>query len=124
MKRRDLAAIMLAICTVRNFGWEAFPDDLKGLASKGLGGLAMCALIWIVFLMSPSRAVRLVALVWSAHELQVFICSFAFMVEPWAVLPGQPMCSARLDFDLGAIGITAIAFLAWHISRGRNGTRH
>ena len=112
-----LAIVLLAIFVTRHWGWDFFPDDLKGLASKGLGGLALLAMVWVVYSLSPSRPALGVVLFASVMELQVAICSFAFMRWPWPLMPGQPMCSAKVEFDLGSVGIVAVVWILVHIIR-------
>ena len=51
---------------------------------------------------------RVVLALWAAHEAMVVVCSAWWMFEPWSVPVGQPMCSVRAGFDLGAVGIFAV----------------
>ena len=119
--RSDLALLLLVICAMRHYGWDFFPAELKGLASKGLGGIALLAMVVIVAAQNRDLCVKLVAAWWAFEELQVVLCSFAYMAAPWPVEPGQALCSARLDIDMGAIGIVAIAWIAGFAYRNRHG---
>jgi hypothetical protein len=45
----SLALALLLVAGLRHYGWVQFPDELRGVASKGLGGvevLALLALVW------------------------------------------------------------------------------
>lgn len=109
----DLVALMLAIGATRHYAWSMFPVELAGVASKGLGGLTILALIWTVYLLSDGgRLLLAVVLWWTFEELQVVLCSMAWMVDPWYVPQGQAMCSARAGFDIGAISVIIVAGLA------------
>lgn len=113
----NLAALLLLVGTCRHYGWYAFPIDLAAVASKGIGGLAMLVLIWTVYALSEGgRLLLAVAAWWSFEEAQVALCSVAWMVEPWYVPQGQPMCSARAGFDIGAISVVLVAALAVAVS--------
>jgi hypothetical protein len=57
----------------------------------------------------------LVLIWWCFEALQTVICSVAFAIKPWVVPVGQSICSARLDFDMGALGIMFVGFLLWHL---------
>ena len=111
--RLDLALGLLAIGTSRHYAWLAFPDDLRGMASKGLGSLAALILLALVLHARPSKAVFLVVVWYAFMELQTIVCSVWYLFAPWVVQVGQPICSARLGFDLGAIGILAVAGLTY-----------
>jgi hypothetical protein len=87
------------------------------MASKGLGALLVLVLLGVVWRLS-SRSGWLMAVMgygaWSA--LQTLLCSVGYMVEPWTVQAGQGICSARLEFDLGALGLLAAAAFALRAS--------
>ena len=120
----DVAVVLLAVLFGRHYLWDHWPPELRGLASKALGALALLTLVWLVHSLAPrSPALTAVALWWSIEEVQVALCSFAYMVSPWPVAVGQSICSARLDLDLGAVGIVVVFWLALYVYRslyGRN----
>ena len=108
-----LAAWIMAAFLLREVGWSWFPAEHQGMASKALGSLLVLFLAGVVWHLAKRSKWLLAALaygIWSA--LQTVICSIAYMVQPWAVSPGQGICSARIDFDLGALGLMAAAFFA------------
>jgi hypothetical protein len=125
--RSDVAVVLLLVMGARHYLYDAWPPELRGLASKALGALALLSMVWLVVSLAPrSTPVTLVALWWSIEEVQVALCSFAYMRWPWPVAVGQSICSARLDFDLGAIGIVVVFWLSLYVYRslhGRNTTR-
>lgn len=103
---------MLMVGASRHYLWAMMPPDWRGSASKALGGAALLALIWIVYLLSTrARWLLLVLLWWSVEEMQVVLCSVAYIVELWVVPVGQSICSARLDLDIGSVTIVAVAAL-------------
>ena len=69
----------------------------------------LLALVWWLI---PARSVRLVLALWAVHEGMVVACSAWWLVKPWTVPAGQPMCSYGLGLDLGAIGILAVLLAA------------
>ena len=113
----SLAVELLLIVAAREHLWIFLPPNLQGMASKGLGAALVLVLLSMVYrLAPPSRILTAVILLAAWYSLQTMICSAAYLVEPWAVGPGQGICSARVDFDLGAIGLVLIALLAHKIT--------
>ena len=91
----------MAALVLREVGWSWFPAELQGMASKGLGAVLVLVFLCAVWRLS-SRSGWLTAAVaygaWGA--LQTVICSVV------------GICSARIDFDLGALGLLAAARFA------------
>ena len=72
LNRSNVALAMLALAAVRGYSWGIVSPDMRGLASKAVGGLALLAMIWLAYsLVRPSWTVALAASVWSVGELQV-----------------------------------------------------
>lgn len=115
MRNSGLAMILLAVGATRHYGWALADAPMRGLASKALGAVAILCLLWIVY--SLSRAAALVLLWWAWEELQVILCSTWFAFDPWPVAQGEAMCSAKLGFDLGALGVLFISLLLLRLSR-------
>lgn len=114
--RRDLAAGLLLILVAREHLWAYLPPELQGIASKGLGALLVLVLLGVVWMQSERCKWLAAALLYGAWcSLQTLLCSLAYMAEPWDVLPGQGICSARIGIDLGALGLLIVAFLAYRL---------
>lgn len=113
--RSSLPVLLLAIGASRHYGWALFDAPVRGLASKALGAAAILCLLWVVWTMS--RAAALVLLWWAWEEVQVVLCSTWFAFAPWPVQPGEAMCSAKIGFDLGALGILFVALLLLNLTR-------
>jgi hypothetical protein len=110
------AAGLLLVGACRHYLWQHFPDELQGMASKGLGAAAVLCLLAVVWRMAPSKPLGLVLMWWAWEECQVLLCSIAYMVEPWHVEVGEGICSARIGFDIGAAGILFVAYLAHRVN--------
>lgn len=111
-----LAVALLVVLAMRQYGWWFVPPELAGVASKGLGSVAALMLVYLVWLLAQrSKLLTWVALLYAWFEAQTVICTAVYMYAPWPILPGQAMCSAKMGFNLGAIGLLAIAVLA-HLS--------
>ena len=65
---------------------------------------------------SQSKPLAWVLLWWAWEEAQTLLCGAAWAAGPWPVVPGQGICSGRLDFDLGAIGILIVAAIAMRLT--------
>lgn len=123
LKSRDAALFILALGVLRHYGWVPFDPELRGIASKALGGLALLGVVPFVWKAYPSRLMALVLAWWSFEALQILICSTVWAVSPWQVPTGQSICSVGIGFDLGAIGVMAIACILWRICQVRKPDR-
>ena len=120
--RSEVACVLLLVLAARHYGYDFWPAELRGLASKALGALALVTLVWLAVLqVQRSLAIYAVALWFSVEEVQVTLCSFLYMRKPWPVQPGQSICSARLDLDLGALGIVVVFWLSLLVLRSLYG---
>lgn len=113
-----LAAGLMVLVVLRDFGWTWVEPAARGMASKGLGGLlalGALAVIWHLagLLRWPRRwlAWPIGYGVWSA--LQTVLCSAAWMVQPWQAVEGRGICEARTDLDLAALALLIAA--AWAV---------
>ncbi len=102
---------LLLLGAARHYGWELFPQELKGMASKGLGGITVLVLLWAFWWQCKESLLLPLFAWWSFEELQVIVCSGWYMLDPWPVLDGQAICSAKAGVDLGAFGILAVSLL-------------
>lgn len=124
MNRRDLnlAAALLTLCAARHYGWALVDPEIAGIVSKMLGSIAAIGLLAIIWM--QSRPVGLIAFIvgsWYAfEELQTVVCSALYLIEPWAIKPGQAMCSAKVGVDIGLVGIIAISAFCVLIARNNN----
>jgi hypothetical protein len=109
--------LLLLIGAVRHYGWFLVDPTLAGMAAKGLGGMAILALLWITWRRERRTWLTDAVLAWWAwEELQVVVCSAWYIADPWEVEAGQAICSARAGIDFGAFGILIVALLLWRVS--------
>lgn len=101
----------------RHYGWTWAPAAMRGEVSKALGSAAALGLLWLISrgLKPGDDLARWAIVLYAWHEASVALCATWFIFGPWPILPGQAMCSARIGFDLGALGLLLVALLA---SRG------
>ncbi len=112
-----LSCELLLIVAAREFGWTLLPPELQGMASKGLGAALVLVLLSVVYRYAPRSRVLLAVLAFGAWcALNTLTCSAWWMVEPWSVPPGVGICSAKIEFDLVALGVMLCAGLAVWLS--------
>lgn len=116
LSRFNLAAALLLIGASRNYGWMLVDPEFRGIASKALGAFAALCLIAIIAYHCASKWVLLVSAAYGFEELQTFACSVMYWFEPWPVEAGQSICSARIGFDIGAIGVFVVGLLAYKLA--------
>jgi uncharacterized YccA/Bax inhibitor family protein len=115
LKSRDAALLILALGVLRHYGWVPFDPELRGIASKALGGLALLGVVPFIYKAYPSRLMALVLAWWSFEALQILLCSIAWAIAPWEVPTGQSICSVGIGLDLGTIGVMLVMLLIWKI---------
>lgn len=115
----SLPAALLAVGACRHYLWIAAPAELQGMASKGLGACAILALLACIAWRERGQPKQLLWVIcwWAWEEMQTALCSVLYMIEPWQVPPGQGICSARIDIDLGAVGILVVAYICYRLVR-------
>lgn len=114
---KSIAAEVLLAIAAREHLWALAPAEHRGDVSKLLGACLVLVLLSVVYRLSqPSRLLLAVLAVGVWYQLQTVLCVSAFIADPWPIPDGQGMCSARVDFDLGALGLLAVAWIAWRIS--------
>lgn len=117
MSRLDLWPALLGVMFLRHYGWTWAPVAIRGEVSKALGAGAALALLWLISrgLKPGDSLARWAIILYAWHEASVVLCASWFIFDPWLIAPGQAMCSAKIGFDLGAVGLLLVALLA---SRG------
>ena len=102
---------LIALGVLVHYGWSWAPVEHQAQVWNALGAFARACLVVAVVWKLRSRLAAFVAAWWVCEELMVAGCSVAFIISPWTVEPGQAQCSALLQFDLGRIGVCAVALL-------------
>lgn len=115
-----MAALFLVLIWVRHYAWAQFPAEMQGDAWKIGSALAILTLMAIVWRGHKSALLIPFILLLAFEEIQVILCSAWWILEPWTVLPGYSKCHSGTGFDLGAIGILAMAVLANKIILGHD----
>lgn len=125
MARRNLpdalAAGLMAVVVLRDYGWTWVPAGQQGMVSKGLGALLVLALLAAVWHLAGLANLPRWWLAWPIgygawSALQTVLCAALYLMQPWSVPPGVGICSARLDIDLGALGLLIAALFALRAS--------
>ncbi len=117
MKHRTTALALLLIGCIAAYGWQIVPEQYVGATwyiSQSLWQVMLLALLACVY---RSRAVVLVCVLLSVFSLMVAGCEAAYIVKPWAINPGDELCSARLNYPLGLLGAVIALGLVLSIIR-------
>ncbi len=104
-------AALIALGILVHYGWAWVPVEHQAQAFNAAGAFARAVLLVAVVWKLRSALAAFVAAWWVCEELMVAGCSLWFIASPWVIEPGQPQCSALLQFDLGRIGVLAVCFL-------------
>ena len=111
---RPLWAALLLTMFLRHYAWRWVPVEHAGEASKALGAAAALVMLWLLSrnLTAADKLARWAMILYAWHEASVALCATWFIFAPWQILQGQAMCSAKIGFDLGALGLLLVAILA------------
>lgn len=109
--------VLLVIMALRHYAWRWVPVEHAGMVSKALGSVAALVLLWLLssYLRPADKLAAWALVLYALHEASAVLCATWFIVAPWPIATGQAMCSAKIGFDLGALGLLLVALLA---SRG------
>lgn len=102
---KPLAFVLLLAGVLRHYSWEWFPPEIQAQ----VWNIAGASVIVFFLLTMPKEGTLWVMIWWLVEEAQVILCSVSWLVRPWVVKPGEAQCSALLGFDLGTIGLFAVA---------------
>ena len=117
MKHKTTALALLLIGCAAAYCWQFVPAQYVGAAwyiSQSLWQVLLLALLACIY---RSRAVVLVCALLAAFSLMVVGCEVAYIVKPWAMTPGDELCSARLNYPLGLLGAVIALGLVLSIIR-------
>lgn len=100
----------------RNYGWLLADPQVMGVASKAIGAIAAICFLLIIWMNFPRNLLLTLVIAWYAfEELQTAMCSVMYLIKPWPVEVGQSMCSARIGFDVGAVGVFVVGLLSFKL---------
>lgn len=112
----QLAIALLLMGAARNYGWLLADPQVMGVASKAIGAIAAICFLLIIWMNFPRNLLLTLVIAWYAfEELQTAMCSVMYLIKPWPVEVGQSMCSARIGFDIGAVGVFVVGLLAFKL---------
>ena len=98
---KDSALVVLL--ALRHYGYYHAPQEWWGSFFSIAGAACLITLLTSASLPWPIKG-------WAiGEELLVAGCNSAWLVSPWDITGTDEMCSARLDFKLGAIGLAIMA---------------
>lgn len=112
----QLAIALLLMGAARNYGWLLADPQVMGVASKAIGAIAAICFLLIIWMNFPRNLLLTLVIAWYAfEELQTAMCSVMYLIKPWPVEVGQSMCSARIGFDVGAVGVFVVGLLSFKL---------
>lgn len=114
-----LSLLVFGLACSYAYAWAspAISADVQNIA----GALMTLGLLVLAGLAFGSVEVWSVVALLSLFKVMVIGCNTWYVLDPWPVKPGQPLCSTRLNLPLGVIGLAlAAALAAYLLFRGNN----
>lgn len=117
-------ALLVGLVACR-FGWQLVPLEHRADAWNVAQACAILGLLGLLALVYRSSVwVLAVLALGAAWQAMTAVCSVAYIVRPWQVLPNQEQCDAALDAPLSLFGLWLAVMLAALIAQGgRRGAR-
>ncbi len=109
------ACVLLALFAARHFGYYAFDGQDRAQAWNISGAVTSLLLAAAAFRTVPTKTVALIFAWIAFEEVQVIVCSAAWIIHPWTVQTGSDQCSSLVGLDIASLGMIAIVFLLWRL---------
>jgi uncharacterized membrane protein len=112
VRNSAVAVALLLVFAARHYGYYLADGPARAHVWNIAGSIICLMFAAAVFLAYRSRLAALV-LAWIAfEELQVIACGVAWLWRPWDVPADADVCSSLVGFNLAAVGLALITFLA------------
>jgi hypothetical protein len=119
-RHQKVALAVLAPGMLLSYCWYWAADADQPIAWNIVqAGLAVY-LLAIIGLVFGSADVWAAAGLIAVFKLMVIGCSVWYLMAPWPIVPGQALCSARLNWPLGFVGLALGVLLTAKIARGKS----
>ena len=118
-----MALGLLVFGLVCSYGWYWASPDLAADVQNILAAVFILGLLVLFGLVFDSAEIWLVTALLGLLKASVVACNTWYVLAPWPVMPGAPLCSTRLDLPLGIVGLVLGMVLAAYLFRKHQG-RH
>jgi len=113
-----MAAGLLVLGVAHNQAHKLAPAEHAAMVWNVTGhALALYLLALVLLAWRSSRAVLLVGALIAGYLLQVLGCSLWWLLDPWPLVEGGEICSDRLHFPLGTLGLAAALLVAAELAK-------
>ena len=117
MKHPRAALSLLGVGLFLSYCWQWVPAQHAGAAAIIAASALVIYLLTCFGLFFASYEVWLTVALIAAFKAIVIGCNVWFIADPWPVKPGQALCSARLNWPLGLVGLALGAALFLHLRK-------
>lgn len=119
MRHQATAAVLLFVGMVASYSFEWVAPELA--ADVWNIGSSALILFLLMIVAATYRSWEMVAVCATLAGFKVMVigCTAWFMVDPWPTVPGQALCSQRLDMPLGVLGLIIAGLLVIELSGGQ-----
>jgi len=119
-----VAFVLLVFGLACSYGWQWVPASVAADVQNVLSALMALGLLVLVAMVFASREVLQVVALLGLLKATVITCNTWYAIAPWPVMPGAPLCSTRLDFPLGIVGLVLGVVLAAYLFRHHHQGKH
>jgi hypothetical protein len=123
VKHAFSAIVLLLVGLAWNNVWKWVPPQHGGRVFVAGSGLFIAFLLGAHALRS-SRPVQVVAVLLIGFAAQVFGCNLWFILDPWVIKPGDELCSSRLGFPVGLVGLWVATMVLQYVYMRGDHERH
>ncbi|NKI94791.1 hypothetical protein [Rhizobacter sp. SG703] len=125
MKHPGVAFGLLVFGLACSYGWYWASPDMAADVQNILAAAFIFGLLALFGLVFDSAEIWLVTALLGLLKASVIACNTWYVIAPWPVMPGAPLCSTRLDLPLWIVGLVLgmvlAAYLLWKHQGGHDG---
>lgn len=113
LKHPRIAFSILLLGVMNENAWKLVGVDIEGHVWSGTNALLRLWCLFLIGLFCSSAEVWLVIALIGGFAAQNVACTAWYLVSPWPTPPGSELCSAKLHFPVGLVGLWAVLCVVW-----------
>lgn len=111
MKHAQVAAALVCAWFVGHLAYHLAPVSIEGHAWNICQSLARVILLLVIVKTYRSPLIDIPASGLIAEEVLVIGCTLAYLIKPWALIPGEPKCSSAVGLPLTVMCSVALIWV-------------
>jgi hypothetical protein len=111
VKHPRFSLVLLVVGFLLSYAWYWVPAQFAAHAQNVAGAALTIFCLGLIGLLLGSAEAWIVVGLLASFKAMVIGCTAWFLLDPWPIRPGQALCSARLNWPLGLLGVGAAGII-------------